>query len=65
MDLRHLVAEEDQSIILCKFMKFPDEKNIRDIIKNSINISNKFNGDNKIWNNNDIRKTVNYFDINK
>ena len=64
MDLRDLVAEDDQSIILCKFMKFPDEKNIREIIKKSVTISNQFNGDIKIWNNNDIRKTVNYLDNN-
>ena len=43
-------------------MKFPDEKNIRDIIKKSVNLSNQFNGDNKIWNYNDIRKTVNYIE---
>ena len=60
MDLKPLVVNGEQSIILCRFMKFPDEKNIRDIIKNAINLSHKFNGDMKIWNNNDIRKTVNY-----
>ncbi len=60
MDLKPLVQSGDQSLILCRFMKFPDEKNIRKIIKDSINLSPKFNGDIKIWNNNDIRKTVNY-----
>ena len=62
LDLKHLVTTNDQSIILCRFMKFPDEKNIRDIIKKSVNLSNQFNGDNKIWNYNDIRKTVNYIE---
>ena len=60
LDLKPLVFDNDQSIMLCRFMKFPDEKNIRKIIKDSINLSSKFNGDIKIWNNNDIRKTVNY-----
>ena len=60
LDLKPLVFDNDQSIMLCRFMKFPDEKNIRKIIKDSINLSPKFNGDIKIWNNNDIRKTVNY-----
>ena len=43
-------------------MKFPDEKNIREIIKKSVNLSHQFNGDIKIWNFNDIRKTVNYLE---
>ena len=61
-DLKPLVMNNDQSIMLCRFMKFPDEKNIRQIINESIKLSNKFNGDNKIWNYNDIRKTVNYLE---
>ena len=61
-DLKPLVMNNDQSIMLCRFMKFPDEKNIRQIIKESISLSTKFNGDNKIWNYNDIRKTVNYLE---
>jgi TBC1 domain family protein 5 len=60
LDLKPLVVNGDQSIMLCRFMKFPDEKNIRDIIKYAITLSYKFNSDVKIWNNNDIRKTVNY-----
>ena len=62
LDLKPLVTTNDQSIILCRFMKFPDEKNIREIIKKSVNLSNQFNGDNKIWNYNDIRKTINYIE---
>ena len=62
LDLKPLVTTNDQSIILCRFMKFPDEKNIREIIKNSVNLSHQFNGDIKIWNFNDIRKTVNYLE---
>jgi TBC1 domain family protein 5 len=61
-DLKPLVMNNDQSIMLCRFMKFPDEKNIRQIIKESINLSNQFNSDNKIWNYNDLRKTVNYLE---
>ena len=62
LDLKPLVTTNDQSIILCRFMKFPDEKNIREIIKKSVNLSHQFNGDIKIWNFNDIRKTVNYLE---
>ena len=29
LDLKPLVFDNDQSIMLCRFMKFPDEKNIR------------------------------------
>ena len=28
--LKPLVENSDQSIMLCRFMKFPDEKNIRE-----------------------------------
>ena len=62
LDLKPLVTTNDQSIILCRFMKFPDEKNIREMIKKSVNLSHQFNGDIKIWNFNDIRKTVNYLE---
>ena len=62
MDLKPLVENSDQSIMLCRFMKFPGEKNIREIIKNSVNMSSKFNGDIKLWNNNEIKKTVNYLE---
>jgi len=60
IDLKPLVVNGDQSIMLCRFMKFPDEKNIREIIRYAITLSLRFNGDIKIWNNNDTRKTVNY-----
>ena len=33
LDLKPLITTNDQSIILCRFMKFPGEKNIREIIK--------------------------------
>ena len=35
--IKSLVINNDASILLCRFMKFPDEKNIRQIIKNSVN----------------------------
>ena len=62
MDLKPLVENSDQSIMLCRFMKFPGEKNIREIIKNSVIMSSKFNGDIKLWNNNGIKKAVNYLE---
>ena len=60
LDLKPLVENSEPSIMLCRFMKFPDEKNIRQIIKNSVNIVSQFNGDIKIWNNDEIKKKVNY-----
>ena len=62
MDLKPLVQNNDQSLILCRFMKFPDEKNIRIIIKNAVQLAPKFNGDKNIWNNEEIKKSKNYLE---
>ena len=62
MDLKPLVENNDQSLILCRFMKFPDEKNIRIIIKNAVQLAPKFNGDKNIWNNEEIKKSKNYLE---
>ena len=62
MDLKPLVQSGDQSIMLCRFMKFPNEKNIRQIIKEAIKLAPKFNGDSKIWNNEEAKKSVNYLE---
>ena len=62
MDLKPLVKTGDQSLILCRFMKFPDEKNIRQIIKEAVKLAQKFNGDIKIWNNEEIKKNINYIE---
>ena len=62
IDLKEEVMSNDQSILLCRFMKFPDEKNIRQIIKNSVSYAPKFNGNLNMWNNNDTRKTVNFLE---
>ena len=62
IDLKPLVQNNDQSLILCRFMKFPDEKNIRIIIKNAVTLAPKFNGDKNIWNNEEIKKTKNYLE---
>ena len=64
MDLKPLVKTGDQSLMLCRFMKFPDEKNIRQIIKDAIKLAQKFNGDIKIWNNEEIKKNINYIEKN-
>ena len=60
MDLKSFSQNNDQSLILCRFMKFPDEKNIRQIIKDSIKLSPKFNGDFKIWNNEETKKPIHF-----
>ena len=62
LDLKPLVENNDQSLILCRFMKFPDEKNIRIIIKNAVQLAPKFNGDKNIWNNEEIKKSKNYLE---
>ena len=62
MDLKPLVQSGDQSLILCRFMKFPDEKNIRQIIKEAVNLSPLFNGEIKIWNNEEAKKRINYLE---
>ena len=62
MDLKPLVQTGDQSLILCRFMKFPDEKNIRQIIKEAVKLAPKFNGDIKIWNHELAKKNINYLE---
>ena len=62
MDLKPLVQSGDQSLMLCRFMKFPDEKNIRQIIKEAVNLAPLFNGEIKIWNNEEARKKINYLE---
>ena len=62
MDLKPLVQSGDQSLMLCRFMKFPDEKNIRLIIKEAVNLAPLFNGEIKIWNNEEARKKINYLE---
>lgn len=62
MDLKPLVQSDDQSIILCRFMKFPDEKNIRQIIKFAVELAPQFNGNIKIWNIEEAKKSVNYLE---
>jgi TBC1 domain family protein 5 len=62
MDLKPLVQSGDQSLMLCRFMKFPDEKNIRQIIKEAVNLAPLFNGEIKIWNNEEAKKKINYLE---
>ena len=62
LDLKPLVQSGDQSLILCRFMKFPDEKNIRQIIKEAVKLAPKFNGDIKIWNHELAKKNINYLE---
>ena len=64
MDLKPLVVNDEQSLILIRFMKFPDEKNIRIIIKEAVDIASRFNKDIKIWNNEEISKKNNYLENN-
>ena len=64
MDLKPLVVNDEQSLILIRFMKFPDEKNIRFIIKEAVDIASRFNKDIKIWNNEEISKKKNYLENN-
>jgi TBC1 domain family protein 5 len=60
LDVKDLVYKGDQSIMLCRFMKFPNEKNIRKIIKKAVEIAPNFNGKIRIWNNEEAKKSKNF-----
>ena len=59
LDLKHDIINSEASVILCKFLKFPNEKNIKHIIKEAFNLSSAFNGGIDKWENEKIKKTKN------
>ena len=48
-DLKKNVINSESSVILSKFLKYPNEKNIKNIIKDAFNYSKTFNERNNIW----------------
>ena len=48
-DLKKDVINSESSVILSKFLKYPNEKNIKNIIKDAFNYSQTFNERNNIW----------------
>ena len=60
-DLKKDIINSEPSIILSKFLKYPNEKNIKNIMKEAIKLSNNFNERKDIWNNEEIKN----FKLNK
>ena len=54
-DLKKDIINSDSSVILSKFLKYPNEKNIKNIIKEAFKYSHSFNEKNDIWNNEEIK----------
>ena len=62
MDLKRDIINSDSSIILSKFLKFPNEKNIKYIMKEAFKLSGALNGGIDKWDNDIIKKTKNLMD---
>ena len=59
LDLKRDIINSESSVILCKFLKFPNEKNIKNFMKESFNLAIAFNGGIDKWDNEKIKKTKN------
>ena len=59
LDLKKETINYDSSIVLTKFLKFPNEKNIKKIMKEAFKLSKDLNGGNDKWENDIIKKTKN------
>ena len=62
MDLKRDIINSDSSIILSKFLKFPNEKNIKYIMKEAFKLSGALNGGIDKWDNDVIKKSKNLMD---
>ena len=49
-DLKKEVINSDASVILCKFLKYPNEGNIKKIMKEAFKYSYSFNEKKDFWN---------------
>ena len=49
-DLKKEIINSEPSVILCKFLKYPNEKNMKKIMKSAFKYSKSFNEGNNIWN---------------
>ena len=59
LDLKRDIINSESSVILCKFLKFPNEKNIKNFMKESFNLAIAFNGGIDKWDNEKIKKSKN------
>ena len=59
LDLKRDVINSEGSVILCKFLKFPNEKNIKHIMKKAFNLAIALNGGIDKWDNEKIKKPKN------
>lgn len=59
MDLKKDIINTDSSVVLSKFLKFPNEKNFKHIMKESFNLAKKLNGGIDRWENEIIKKSKN------
>ena len=59
LDLKRDVINSEGSVILCKFLKFPNEKNIKHIMKKAFNLAIALNGGIDKWDNEQIKKSKN------
>ena len=59
MDLKRDIISSESSIILSKFLKFPNEKNIKNIMKEAFKLSGALNGGIDKWDNDMIKKSKN------
>jgi TBC1 domain family protein 5 len=59
IDLKQDTIKSDSSIILSKFLKFPNEKNIKHIMKEAYKLANELNGGNDKMENEILKKSKN------
>jgi hypothetical protein len=59
LDLKRDIIHTDSSVALCKFLKFPNEKNIKKIMKEAFKLSETLNGGIDKWENEQIKKAKN------
>ena len=57
LDLKRDVMNSESSIVLTKFLKFPNEKNMKHIMGEAFNLSGVLNGGIDKWDNEKIKKT--------
>jgi hypothetical protein len=59
-DLKTNVINSESSVVLCKFLKFPNEKNIQSIMNKAFELAIDLNGGTDKWNNEKIKNGINF-----
>ena len=54
-DLKKELINSEPSVILCKFLKYPNEKNMKKILKEAFKYSVSFNERNNFWDSDAIK----------